>query len=91
MNHLDQIFPQIYRIATHLKFQAVYDLTKTFAQQQKVKDKWILTGKYSGEASSVYQLGFNVVENSVRVRLSGRELTPGVDYIVDYNIGQLNN
>jgi cell surface protein SprA len=72
-----------------LKFKEVYDLTKTFAQQQKVKDKWILTGKYSGEASSVYQLGFNVVENSVRVRLSGRELTPGIDYIVDYNIGQL--
>jgi len=72
-----------------LKFQLVYDTTKTFAQQQKVKDKWILTGKYSGEASSVYQLGFNVVENSVRVRLSGRELTPGIDYIVDYNIGQL--
>jgi len=72
-----------------LKYQLVYDTTKTFAQQQKVKDKWILTGKYSGEASSVYQLGFNVVENSVRVRLSGRELTPGIDYIVDYNIGQL--
>ncbi len=48
-----------------------------------------MTGKYSGEASSVYQLGFNVVENSVRVLLNGRELTPGTDYIVDYNIGQL--
>lgn len=72
-----------------LKYQLVYDTTKTFAQQQKVKDKWILTGKYSGEASAVYQLGFNVVENSVRVRLSGRELTPGIDYIVDYNMGQL--
>ena len=72
-----------------LKYQLIYDTTKTFAQQQKVKDKWIFVGKYSGEASSVYQLGFNVVENSVRVRLSGRELTPGVDYIVDYNIGQL--
>jgi cell surface protein SprA len=72
-----------------IKFQDVYDTTFTFAKQQKVKDKWILTGKYSGEASSVYQLGFNIVENSVRVRLSGRELSPGVDYIVDYNIGQL--
>ena len=72
-----------------LKFQAIYDTTKTFAQNVKTKDKWELTGKYSGEATSVYQLGFNVVENSVRVLLNGRELTPGVDYAVDYNSGQL--
>jgi cell surface protein SprA len=30
-----------------------------------------------------------VVENSVRVLLNGRELTPNVDYTVDYNIGSL--
>ena len=76
-------------IPDSLKFVDVYDTSKTKAQQNKVKDKWLLTGKYSGEASSVYQLGFNVVENSVRVLLNGRELTPGSDYIVDYNIGQL--
>ncbi len=76
-------------IPDSLKYNQVYDTTKTFAQQNKVKDKWLLTGKYSGEASSVYQLGFNIVENSVRVLLNGRELTPGTDYIVDYNIGQL--
>ena len=39
----------------------------------------------SGEASSIYQLGFNVVENSVRVTLDGRELTPGCRLFVDYN------
>ncbi|MFZ0455932.1 MAG: cell surface protein SprA [Ignavibacteriaceae bacterium] len=72
-----------------LKFQDIYDTTKTFAQNVKTKDKWELTGKYSGEATSVYPLGFNVVENSVKVLLNGRELTPGVDYVVDYNSGQL--
>ncbi len=76
-------------IPDSLRYIDVYDTSKTFAQQNKVKDKWLMTGKYSGEASSVYQLGFNVVENSVRVLLNGRELTPGSDYIVDYNIGQL--
>lgn len=70
-------------------YQEIYDITKTFARQEKVKDKWKLVGKSSGEASSVYQLGFNVVENSVRVLLNGRELTPNVDYAVDYNIGSL--
>jgi cell surface protein SprA len=57
--------------------------------QKKIKDKWILVGKSKGSSSSVYQLGFNVVENSVKVLLNGRELSPGSDYSVDYNIGQL--
>ncbi len=70
-------------------FSEVYDTTQQSAKNFKTKDKWLLTGKSSGEASSTYQLGFNVVENSVRVLLDGRELTSGVDYVVDYNIGQL--
>ena len=71
------------------KFQKVYDTTKTYAQQDKINDKWLMTGKQTGTASATYQLGFNVVENSVRVLLGGRELTPGVDYVVDYTIGQV--
>ncbi|MHB1686048.1 MAG: T9SS outer membrane translocon Sov/SprA [Ignavibacteriaceae bacterium] len=76
-------------IPDSLKFQAVYDTIASGAQNDKLHDRWELTGKFSGEASSTYQLGFNVVENSVRVILNGRELTPGVDYTVDYNVGQL--
>ncbi|GAB1348960.1 hypothetical protein MASR1M107_11730 [Ignavibacteriales bacterium] len=72
-----------------IKYLAVYDQSLTFAKQDKIKDKWLLTGKFSGEASSTYQLGFNVVENSVKVYLDGRQLSPGSDYIVDYNIGQV--
>ncbi len=71
------------------KFQSVYDTTTTYAAQDKIHDKWVMTGKYSGESSTTYQLGFNIVENSVRVLLNGRELTAGTDYSVDYNIGQL--
>jgi cell surface protein SprA len=76
-------------IPDSLRYSSVYDTSLVFAQQDKAHDRWSLTGKYSGEASSVYQLGFNVVENSVRVTLNGRELTAGSDYTVDYNIGQL--
>jgi cell surface protein SprA len=72
-----------------LKYQLVYDTTKTFARQDKINDKWVMTGKQTGDVSAVYQLGFNMVENSVRVLLDGRELSSGVDYIVDYTIGQL--
>jgi len=84
-NDIPQNIPQ----ADSLKYSAIYNLSKTFAQQQKTNDKWVLSGKYSGSASSTYQLGFNIVENSVKVRLNGRELTAGADYVVDYNIGQL--
>lgn len=71
------------------KFQLVYDTSKTYARQDKASDKWVFTGKNTGTSSATYSLGFNVVENSVKVRLNGRELREGVDYIVDYNIGQL--
>ena len=70
-------------------FDEVYDTTKTFAGNKKIKDKWILVGKSKGSSTSIYQLGFNVVENSVKVLLNGRELSAGTDYVVDYNIGQL--
>jgi len=73
-----------------LAYNAVYDTTKTFAEQDKSKDKFTISGEYSASSSSVYQIGFNVVENSVKVYLNGRLLKEGVDYTVDYNIGQIN-
>lgn len=71
------------------KYQSIYDTTKTYARQDKAADKWVFTGKNTGTSSATYQLGFNIVENSVKVRLNGRELREGTDYTVDYNIGQL--
>jgi cell surface protein SprA len=71
------------------KYDDVYTQTKTFAQQNKLTDKWSLEGKSKGTSSSTYSLGFNVVENSVKVLLNGRELSAGSDYSVDYNTGQL--
>lgn len=72
-----------------LKYQAIYDTTVTFAKQDRAKDKFILGGEYSASVSSVYSLGFNVVENSVKVMLGGMQLKEGVDYTVDYNLGQI--
>ena len=73
----------------NLVYQSIYDTTKTYARQDKAPDKWIFAGKNTGTSSATYQLGFNIVENSVKVRLNGRELREGTDYTVDYNIGQL--
>ncbi|MBI2417698.1 MAG: cell surface protein SprA [Ignavibacteriales bacterium] len=72
-----------------LRYMEIYNNTVTQAQQDKNRDKFIITGKSTGEASSSYQLGFNIVENSVKVILNGRELTSGVDYAVDYTMGSL--
>ncbi len=85
----DDLPPSLAADYATYNFDEVYDTTKTFAAQKKIKDKWILVGKSKGSSSSVYQLGFNVVENSVKVLLNGRELASGSDYVVDYNIGQL--
>lgn len=71
------------------KFQAVYDTTVTFAKQDRAKDKFIIVGEYSADVSSNINIGFNVVENSVRVLLNGSPLKEGVDYEVDYNLGQV--
>lgn len=76
-------------IPDSLKYQAIYDELVTNAKQDRSKDKFILTGQYSAASTSTYQIGFNVVENSVKVTLNGRELTPGTDYTVDYNIGEV--
>lgn len=75
--------------ADSLRYLDVYDTSTVGAKNNRIKDKFLLTGTYTGSVTSSYQLGFNVVENSVRVSLNGRDLTPGVDYFVDYNIGNL--
>ncbi|PKL82706.1 MAG: cell surface protein SprA [Ignavibacteriae bacterium HGW-Ignavibacteriae-3] len=72
-----------------LKYQAIYDTTVTFAKQDRTKDKFVLSGEYSASVSSVYSIGFNVVENSVKVLLNGGPLKEGLDYTVDYNLGQI--
>lgn len=67
----------------------VYDTLQSIARLNSARDKFVIVGKSSGTSASTFNLGFNIVEGSVKVRLAGRELVPNVDYIVDYNTGQL--
>ncbi len=69
-------------------YPEVYDTTVTFAQQA-LRNRYLIKGKATGEATSRYSLGFNVVEGSVQVLLDGRALTPNIDYTVDYIIGEV--
>ncbi|MEW6701760.1 MAG: cell surface protein SprA, partial [Bacteroidota bacterium] len=72
-----------------LNYQAIYDTTVTYAKQDRSKDKFVISGEYSASITSVYNIGFNVVDNSVKVYLDGNLLKSGTDYTVDYNLGQI--
>lgn len=72
-----------------LMYLDVYDTLASIARLNSARDKFVIVGKSSGTSASTFNLGFNIVEGSVKVRLGGRELVPNVDYIVDYNTGQL--
>ncbi|MBU2447272.1 MAG: cell surface protein SprA [Bacteroidetes bacterium] len=72
-----------------LAYLKVYDTLSVFAKQDREKDKFILIGQSKGSSRNSYNLGFNIVEGSVRVKLGGGDLKPNVDYIMDYNTGQL--
>lgn len=75
-------------IPDSLLFPQIYDTTKTFAQQS-TSNKYVIQGKATGEATSKFNLGFNIVEGSVQVLLDGRQLAPNVDYTVDYIVGEV--
>jgi len=71
-------------------FQALYDSTKTQAQQLAEKNKFALVGTYSSSSSSEIMLNaMNVPEGSVKVTAGGRELIEGQDYTVDYTLGRV--
>ncbi|MFH0733214.1 MAG: cell surface protein SprA [bacterium] len=82
-------FPANIEDAENKKYQSIYDTTLTAAKQDITKDKFLFNVEYSAAVSKSYNIGFNVVENSVKVLLNGRELSVGSDYSVDYNSGQV--
>ena len=68
----------------------LYELSKARARQTLVGlSKWQLIGEFSGQSQSTFDVGFNLVEGTVRVRSDGRQLTEGVDYRVNYTAGQI--
>jgi hypothetical protein len=66
---------------------AVYFNSKQNARS--LQPKYYLKYKAVGEATNRYQLGFNLVEGSVKVFNGSVELIRGVDYTVDYTTGEL--
>ncbi len=69
-------------------YHSVYDTTYEAAQNDASKDRFIITGQYSSSVSSSYQLGFNLVQGSVKVILNGQPLQSD-QYSVDYLTGEV--
>lgn len=71
------------------RYPEVYDTTVAAARNRTDKDRFRIRGQYSSTVASSYNLGFNVVEGSVAVFHGGTRLQEGVDYTVDYMLGQI--
>lgn len=72
-----------------LRFDELYELQAYRAAEKNEKNRFFFAIKATGDISSTIPIGFNVVENSVKVFFNGQELVPGKDYEVDYYAGQL--
>ena len=72
-------------------FNELYDRTQSDAQNNfQSKDKYVIKGYYKSEGQNGIPLGaFNVPRGSVVVTSGGRNLVEGVDYVVDYQIGNV--
>ena len=71
-------------------FQALYDSTKTAAQQIPSLNRFRIKGQYQSQTSSEISLNaLNVPEGSVTVTAGGVRLVENQDYTVDYNLGRV--
>jgi cell surface protein SprA len=73
-----------------IAFTELYDSTKTAAQQIPSKNRFLFKGEYKSSISGDIPLNsLNVPEGAVKVTAGGVQLTEGVDYTVDYNLGRV--
>jgi cell surface protein SprA len=72
-------------------FEELYDITQSEAQNNfQQKDKYYIKGYYKSAGTQGIPLGvFNAQPGSVVVTSGGRQLVEGVDYVVDYQIGNV--
>ncbi len=71
-------------------FSQLYDSTKTAAQQIPELNRFKIKGTYQSSVSSEISLNaLNIPQGSVNVVAGGAQLSEGVDYTVDYNLGRV--
>ncbi len=76
--------------ANFYAFDALYDSTKWWAEQDVTHNKFFLRGSYRGSTTNEISLNaINVPQGSVKVTANGAALTENVDFTVDYNVGKV--
>ncbi|MFV0305566.1 MAG: cell surface protein SprA [Moheibacter sp.] len=71
-------------------FNQIYHQLPNTLDAERLAQRYSLAGRYKGEVGGGIPLGaFNVPEGSVTVTANGMELIEGVDYTVDYQLGQV--
>lgn len=72
-----------------LVFRNLYARLPSEAIQDNRNQAYVMKGTSKGGVESNFNLGFALVEGSVKVRAGGAVLVEGSDYIVDYAIGTI--
>ena len=75
-------------VADSFAFKEVYDTTFNGASNSQ-RNKFLIRGSTSSSMASTYQVGFNIVEGSVKVVVNGNQAQLNTDYSVDYISGQV--
>jgi cell surface protein SprA len=82
--------PYFTNLPSNYSFQDLYTKLKGEAINNRLSSRYTLEGRYTGQTGDGIRLGaFNVPRGSVRVTANGQPLTEGVDYTVDYQIGEV--
>jgi len=78
------------QLAEQFVYTEVYDTTYDVARRNTAKDRFIISGEVSGNATNRIPLGsFNLAPGSVKVSLDGVPLREFDDFVVDYYSGML--
>lgn len=77
-------------LAEEFIYQELYDKTLFQAQERLERNRFVMMGEYKSSVSSEISLGaWNIPEGSVTVRAGSQLLKPGIDYEINYGIGQI--
>ena len=83
--------PEAQQLISQIVYQPLYDSTKTAATVQFPNlNRFKIKGQYQSASGSEISLNsLNIPQGSVNVTAGGIQLSEGVDYTVDYNLGRV--
>ncbi|MCB9201640.1 MAG: cell surface protein SprA [Flavobacteriales bacterium] len=82
--------PYFTNLPTKYQFEDLYTKLKSEAQNNALASRYSIEGRYTGQTGDGIPLGsINVPRGSVKVTANGQQLTEGVDYTVDYQLGRV--